>query len=590
MASKDEEGEWVYYDGDQHLSDLWQELVDKGKVDDPVEAWLTATTDEDDVSPFVDYWRICVPRRLLPSIGRTSLDQRYDEELVKRVLLQPLDDFICGGANMEEVYRSLAEKDTPPALCGKVFALGDPIFSCRECSQDATCVMCSDCFQHSAHRFCRYKMSTSEGDGGYCDCGDEEAFTKHAMCDKHKSMNVAKTTSADSLAAFPADVRARADKLFRDILKYALYVTVKRTKKHDDLIIGAKDIETFSDLKYCFQYSTYSLILHNDDTHSFSDVVSVLQTSFTASPGNTSSTRGTLSHRKASEIAEYVDKVGRALLVVGDYRDCAAARDRVETNCRMMGIETPLKTSVIMSYLVAHQEFAFRLLQWLSEQFERCSGFRALMAEVFFREISLFRQLLTGEPHFWKYIRKAWGKIIIEAIMKEYDSKLKFAKIYVEEYDSIIRNFIADDQEPDVTVTNLTVQFFTVKSIAHELLKETDVFDELVNVFACRIADHALEYSEEDLLLGDQREFQAGRNLHLVELMVEQKAEYSRFESVLTDLMYLLRVPLESNAYDDAFRKRFCMGVQSFIVLLSYIQVRFKYVILHRLTILLTGL
>jgi hypothetical protein len=40
-----------------------------------------------------------------------------------------------------------------------------------------------------------------------------------------------------------------------------------------------------------------------------------------------------------------------------------------------------------------------------------------------------------------------------------------------------------------VTVTNLTVQFFTVKSIAQTLLRDTDVFARLVDIFAGRIVN-----------------------------------------------------------------------------------------------------
>lgn len=36
----------------------------------------------------------------------------------------------------------------------------------------------------SAHRFHRYKMGASGG-GGYCDCGDEEAWKTYSYCDNH---------------------------------------------------------------------------------------------------------------------------------------------------------------------------------------------------------------------------------------------------------------------------------------------------------------------------------------------------------------------------------------------------------------------
>ena len=80
--------------------------------------------------------------------------------------------------------------------------MGEPTYSCRDCGLDPTCVLCVDCFKNSEHGKCRwpttesklleiiasgfirYKMSTSVG-GGYCDCGDTEAWKAHPYCSKH---------------------------------------------------------------------------------------------------------------------------------------------------------------------------------------------------------------------------------------------------------------------------------------------------------------------------------------------------------------------------------------------------------------------
>ncbi len=64
-------------------------------------------------------------------------------------------------------------------------------------------------------------------------------------------------------------------------------------------------------------------------------------------------------------------------------QDCASLRDRMNQRCRAHGLEVPLKTKVVPSHVVAHQAFAVRLTSWLVGMFARCSGFRALFAEVF---------------------------------------------------------------------------------------------------------------------------------------------------------------------------------------------------------------
>lgn len=57
--------------------------------------------------------------------------------------------------------------------------------SCRDCGADPTCVLCADCFRNSEHKQHRYKLSTSVG-GGYCDCGDTEAWRQAPRCSLHQ--------------------------------------------------------------------------------------------------------------------------------------------------------------------------------------------------------------------------------------------------------------------------------------------------------------------------------------------------------------------------------------------------------------------
>ena len=40
---------------------------------------------------------------------------------------------------------------------------GLPVYGCRDCGQDATCVMCAECFNVSEHKNHNYRISTTEG-------------------------------------------------------------------------------------------------------------------------------------------------------------------------------------------------------------------------------------------------------------------------------------------------------------------------------------------------------------------------------------------------------------------------------------------
>ena len=134
---------------------------------DPLDQWLAdialgENADKDRENVFREYWRIQVPRILSPKKGHNSITQTYDEAYIKTSLIDTLDAFICGTSDgFQYVYEDLATKDSgKPAMCGHVFAPDEACYSCRDCGQDHTCVMCSECFQNSEHQNHRYKVSS----------------------------------------------------------------------------------------------------------------------------------------------------------------------------------------------------------------------------------------------------------------------------------------------------------------------------------------------------------------------------------------------------------------------------------------------
>ena len=58
--------------------------------------------------------------------GTTSVDRLsvQEERKVQEVLLDSLEQFIAGKADVAGVFQQLSEADTPPAICGHVFKPG----------------------------------------------------------------------------------------------------------------------------------------------------------------------------------------------------------------------------------------------------------------------------------------------------------------------------------------------------------------------------------------------------------------------------------------------------------------------------------
>ena len=62
----------------------------------------------------------------------------------------------------------------------------------------------------------RYRMSTSDG-GGYCDCGDSEAFLKDAICDNHLKLSLNKPPKEDILKKYPEGLADRTKMILMQV-------------------------------------------------------------------------------------------------------------------------------------------------------------------------------------------------------------------------------------------------------------------------------------------------------------------------------------------------------------------------------------
>ena len=167
-----------------------------------------------------------------------------------------------------EVFDTLAAHDSTPSVCGKPIDPGLAVYGCRDCGQDETCVMCSECFNQSEHKNHNYRMNTTSGNG-FCDCGDPEAFANFHQCRFHQQAAQNEISAKDVLATFPDDVRQRAQEILGVVIEYVITMTTTKQTKMEDWKAGLKEQETWPDLEYPFKHSTHCAVLINDDSHSY---------------------------------------------------------------------------------------------------------------------------------------------------------------------------------------------------------------------------------------------------------------------------------------------------------------------------------
>jgi E3 ubiquitin-protein ligase UBR2 len=104
-------------------------------------------------------------------------------------------------------------------------------------------------------------MNTSGG-GGYCDCGDQEAWTSHPFCDIHSPNAPAPQEDENPIESLPVDLTDRASALFMATLQYIVELLI--WSQCDSL---PSDLQPEGEL-----HDTYITMLFNDEVHTYDQV------------------------------------------------------------------------------------------------------------------------------------------------------------------------------------------------------------------------------------------------------------------------------------------------------------------------------
>ncbi|XP_057659801.1 E3 ubiquitin-protein ligase UBR2 isoform X1 [Diorhabda carinulata] len=407
---------------------------------------------------FEELWRLWVPRIYSPSLNESCLNWNFNEELSQEILFNTLDKFICNG-DPNTVFAHMDSFGTRPSVCGRVFKLGEPTYSCRECGMDSTCVLCVECFKNSEHRHHKYKMGTSRG-GGCCDCGDREAWKKDPFCTIH----MAGLTTEEQNKSLPEDLKERTRLVFETVLWYAYRLL--STEQVSDIRLGAGSSENFFDI------DTYCTILYNDEIHTFEHVINTLTKVLKCN------------QRSSTEFVTNIDREGRAIVKCSSFQHCSDLKQDIEKYTSRHG-NKPLKVLVNHSHIIAHQIFAGKLLSWLERFLGQGEAFRAIFAEVVLKpksmEPCIVKGILQKDLSLWKSARTQWHRLLISGMLLEYENKKALAKIFTKNYGQVMKDFIKDDHDHTYSISSLSVQLFTVPTLAHHLIAHDDVLYILLN-------------------------------------------------------------------------------------------------------------
>ncbi|XP_057714744.1 E3 ubiquitin-protein ligase UBR1 isoform X2 [Corythoichthys intestinalis] len=474
-----------------------------------------------------DHLRKWVPR--IYCHKEESNPKEEEEEQVQRQLLRPLEYFLFG-EDPDEGVKKLKQGNSSSQLCGRVFKEGETVYSCRDCAIDPTCVLCMDCFQESVHKSHRYKMHASSG-GGFCDCGDVEAWKIGPCCSKHDPE--AATAMVTNECTLEPELCQRIEMLFRVLLNYFTY-----------FMDWAEGRQLFALLKPEEKDNTYFCMLYNDEHHSYDHVIYTLQRSVNCDQA------------EAQTHTALIDKEGRRAVKKGSLESCQQAKDLIKYNSEHISLQ-PLRVEVLHSTVVAHQTFALRLGCWFQKIIGYSVGFRQAFCRVALEpnteqtNVCCISRLMLLDAKLYKGARKIVHELIFCSILMETEFKRLFAIEFTKLYKDLQHNFIDDDHERSISITALSVQIFTVPTLARYLIEETNVITRIVNTVMALLMEH-LDVNNRFFFLGYNSD------------------KFSRIQVIFHDLRYILiSIP---SIWSCKLRKQFKEGFNAFLGLLKCMQ------------------
>lgn len=249
--------------------------------------------------------------------ARDATILRYTRELAKaRNITLP--------TNASKFVHLFESTQTQSGPCGYVFQRGDIAWNCRTCQHDATCVICDDCFQasdHTNHEVFFHRTTP----GGCCDCGDLEAWDTAGCCDKHRPAQQETPKADDDMEMLLENSRNAAERSWdgiSDLLPPIVKVVVRSC-----LFLVCNTVQRSAEAADADFSTAGSLRLHNDDVHTFEEVIDALQQ---------------LSCDKPNELTQKVDSEGQVVAKKFDTKEATfAAFEKFKSHGLLCAIATP---------------------------------------------------------------------------------------------------------------------------------------------------------------------------------------------------------------------------------------------------------
>ncbi|KEI38371.1 uncharacterized protein L969DRAFT_18383 [Mixia osmundae IAM 14324] len=500
--------------------------------------------------------------------------------------------------NNEEPEYSASRRGHP---CGHVFKKGETVYRCLQCGADDSVVLCSKCFHSSSHREHEITFSIHTSGCGCCDCGDVEAWDQGASCSLHAAAGASSSsssTSHDEAVFTPESLRMDLEERLTGLAHFLAY-TLAHTPEaiaepvNADMIRTQlsplelrRSVESFntpalpvlgqptsrsSPLARLLRSGSFaeptrpapapalatgsfapigagpwSLILWNDEKHSYADVIEQIRETFPER-----------SKLDGMEVAMRVDSYGRVVLLVTDnvkqLQRAAVSLASIDLAVNVRSAHWTffeavcgqiitlfndiVDASVGEDSLLLRKTLAKILLAPMPEALQKRCPLRPVRGHASQPRLSIFQLMLLCDHHLWKQARLDLRTLYVRLLATSQAVKACMGQQFAAVYLSLVTAFLNTDREPENSVLFFSVQIVTVRSVAAHLTSEHHFFSTVLGILCAYFIDEFDSYSS-------QRVSQLMAEHGPLKINPESSSfKYKKYFHMFNDLSHLLTSP-----------------------------------------------
>ncbi|XP_037086593.1 E3 ubiquitin-protein ligase UBR2-like [Pollicipes pollicipes] len=382
-----------------------------------------------------------------------------------------------------------------------------------------------------------YQMCVSLGMGGYCDCGDSEAWKRDPCCAAHHP-----AAGPQPAAAARPELAGKAALVFSAAVQYALCVFTPDASLMKmvplDLDLGREHYPT--------RNVRYAATLYNFGVSVYDKVAETITSCTRCSP------------EEARAAAAAVRREGVAILHYSDFNGADEMRKRLKLDQHRSLRRTEIH--VVHAHVVAHQRFVLRLVRHLRQLLEDRPALRPIFSAVMAETVGgsgslpcLLERLMACDSRQWKQMRHETHLLLIQGMLMDIESKKFFAEVFTSRYQEQTLDSLPCRVQEQGTVLDLSVQIYTVPSIAHHLLAHHNALAVVLGT----MVDECSTYTHGGQLV-----------LRDVSSDVDARRRFDRQLSCLMDARYLLSVVPDERS--EAVRAGVRRGLDALLELLFF--------------------